>query len=216
MDSSGYKLEIKNLADFIDKCEEMLKESEGQPSKQKSILERLEKCKSRLHLLLAGATLEAIHVRADGINNKIDNLSSQVDDSALKMENIAKERKVSNFYITDYIINFRKISDEDLDFVVNSKVIKVTPIQIELLQAMSQKIVGDKLLSPHRQGWMHYEDIKHAVCRWNENTEDTQVRTQITQIRSKLDEMKLNKWLIQNDAGGYYRLSTHPDNIAME
>ena len=214
------ELKLKMLYTFIQECEEMLQTAKGLPHKEASILKRLNDSQRNLDILLAKKLHDTVREEGEKLRERIKNIEEQIDrevvKAAEKMDNIVRERKVALFYNTDYEIILRKKSDSALEFEVNLKHINVTPIQFELLCALARQCIKDTEKISRKQGWMHYDDIKDAVPFWGSNTQDPQIRTQISQLRQKLDDNSLNKWLLQNDIGGYYRLSTHPENISIE
>ncbi len=154
------------------------------------------------------------------VENHLKNIESQIDDSSYritrKIDTIARQRKESRQYATSYEVILRKISCSECEFEVDLKVISVTPTQFNFLLALANQLISDIDKHSSEQGWLHYDDIIDNMPDWNENTQYPQIRTQVNQLRNKLDAMQLNKWLIQNDNRGKYRLSTHPENVILE
>ena len=211
---------MKMLYAFIRECEEMLRDAKGLPNKEASILKRLNDSQRNLDILLAKKLHDTVREEGLKLQEHIKDIKYQIDEESEKfterINSISRERKIALFYNTDYEVILRQSCDSVLEFEVNLKRINVTPIQFELLCALARKSMKDSKLPSRQQGWMHYDDIKDVVTVWDENTQEPQIRPQISQLRQKLDENSLNKWLLQNDIGGYYRLSTHPENIIIE
>ena len=154
------------------------------------------------------------------VENHLKNIESQIDDSSYritrKIDTIARQRKESRQYATSYEVILRQISRSECECEVDLKVISVTPTQFNLLLVLANQLISDADKHSSEQGWLHYDDIIDNMPDWNENTQYPQIRTQVNQLRNKLDAMQLNKWLIQNDNRGKYRLSTHPENVILE
>jgi len=90
MNQANYEAEIKILSEFIKICEKMLRQSAGMPNKEKSILSRLERCKTKLNIILACATVTTIHQKAEKLSDKINDLEEQIH---IGSGNVIKEIK---------------------------------------------------------------------------------------------------------------------------
>jgi len=226
MESANYR-EIKTLAGFMEKCEEMLKEADGLPDKQKSILERLEKCRSRLHLLLAGATLEAIHSRADGLSSKF----KEVEESIIKNSNENKNEIIDhiqkpvvddkNKFKRQVIIILRKgnfsISDEGIFSgkgileINDRKKIFIAPPQFLLLYVLAKGSQFDTI--PIENRFYNDLDIKDSVNKWKGRN----VRYVAVLVKRLKDMNHVDcKDLIEGVYGKGYRISIHPQNIKID
>lgn len=95
--------------------------------------------------------------------------------------------------------------------------IKLTEIQVDICIIMAQKMKEDKDKKDNaRKGWVSYKEFKEKVESWYEGTDDSIVRNQISLIREKIRDRRLNEFLIEGREKVGYRLSTAPGYINFE
>jgi len=152
-------------------------------------------------------------------HKKIDALTNEELKTREEIKKAVQEPVRSDYYKTNYLVTIARDSGVKGILTIDTGrkyIISLTKTQFQLMQPLAQKSKTDKDLPPKNQGWMNYEEIKEAVDSWNETTSDAQVRTQVNQIRAKLGKKCLDKYLLENQEGTGYRISTHPENITVD
>ena len=120
MKQTNYEAEIKILSEFIKICEKMLRQSAGMPNKEKSILNRLERCKTRLNIILACATVTTIHQKAEKLSKQISELERQIHIDSNNVISKIKKYSGSQARGKDVINNSEKTNLSPLELFVNN------------------------------------------------------------------------------------------------
>lgn len=237
MNQTNYETEVKALSEFIKICEKMLRQSADMPNKEKSILNRLERCKTKLNVILACATVTTIHQKAEKLSEQINELEEQIHISSGNVMNeikmVSEELKETgkeehqntrdqiNITVVDH--NFQtnwkvRVVKDSNSIIVNSgredKAFRVSNLQLDIILALVKYGLSEK----QNQEFMYWEDLIPKIPKWkiqeDSSIDDDDIRRHIMNIRKIFGDSHAK--IIETKRSYGYRISTNPANISVE